>query len=240
MRRALELAGWLLFATLPGAAQTLAHKNWAGSGITVEPWYQSAVSSTKLTRSRFRIQTADGFGDLAGVTRRLPYLEQLGVDAIVLSPLPLEPPGSRQPLDPTYGSPEDFDQLQREANAHRMRLFVDLALETPHEQLLSTARFWLSRGVAGLRLTGSPEDRAQLLRELRAIAGPTRILLADTSAEPAVASRHPAPRVQPELVFDRRLTAAQPVTPALLRSAPGRHQPAVRPAQPAAISYSAR
>ncbi len=203
---------------LPATAQTLAHKNWAGSGITVEPWYQSAVFY-QIDPLTFQDSNADGFGDLAGITRRLPYLEQLGVDAIVLSPLPLEPPGSRQPLDPTYGSPEDFDQLQREANVHKMRLFVDLALETPHEQLLATARFWLSRGVAGLRLTGSPDDRAQLLRELRAIAGPTRILLADTAPEPAVASRHPAPRVQPEIVFDRRLTAAQPLTPALLRGA---------------------
>ena len=210
--------GWLLCAALPAAAQTLAHKNWAGSGITVEPWYQSALFY-QIDPLTFQDSNADGFGDLTGITRRLPYLEQLGVDAIVLSPLPLDPPGSRQPLDPTYGTPDDFDQLGREASAHHMRLFVELALETPHDQLIATARFWLSRGVAGLRLSGSTPDRTQLLRELRAIAGPTRILLADTAAEPAVASRHPPPRVLPEVVFDHRLTAAQTLTPALLRGA---------------------
>ncbi len=220
MRRTLQLAGCLLCALAPTAgAQTLAHKNWAGSGITVEPWYQSAIFY-QVDPLTFQDSNADGFGDLLGIAQRLPYLEQLGVDAIVLSPLPLEPPGGQQPLDPTYGSPEDFERLQRESSVRHMRLFVDLALETPHDQLIATARFWLGRGVAGLRLTGWAPDRAQRVRELRAIAGPTRILLADTAAaEPAVASRHPAPRVLPEIAFDRRLLVAQTLTPTLLRSA---------------------
>ncbi len=220
MRARLKLALIpLLCALAAGApAQTLAHKNWAGSGITVEPWYQSALFY-QIDPLTFQDANGDGFGDLAGIATRLPYLQQLGVDAIVLSPLPLNPPGGLQPFDSTYGTPDDFDRLELEANAHHMRLFVDLPVDLPHEQLIATARFWLSRGVAGLRLTGSAPDRAQLIRELRAITGPTRILLSDTAGQPAVASRHPAPRAVTELAFDRRLTAAQTLTPALLRSA---------------------
>ncbi len=210
--------GLLLCALASAGAQTLARKNWAGSGIRVEPWYESAIFY-QVDPLTFQDSDGDGFGDLAGLTRRLPYLEQLGVDAVVLAPLPLEPPGSPQPLDPAYGSQEAFAQLQRESNVHHIHVLVELALETPHEQLIATARFWLSRGVAGLRLTGAPPERSQLLRELRAIAGPARILVDDTAAGVATASRHPAPRVLPEVAFDRRLTAAQALTPALLRAA---------------------
>jgi hypothetical protein len=198
---------------LGASAQTLAHKNWAGSGISVEPWYQSAVFY-QVDPLTFQDSDGDGFGDLPGITARLPYLQQLGVDALVLSPLPLEPPGGARPFDPAYGSAEDFDTLEREANAHHMRVLVDLPLDLPHEQMLATARFWLSRGVAGLRLLGSDPDR---VRELQAIAG-TRILVTD-STEQAVASRHPAPHVRPEVRFDRRLLAVGTLTPALLRAA---------------------
>ena len=199
-------------------AQTLARRNWAGSGISVEPWYQSAIFY-QIDPLTFEDSGTDGFGDLTGIRSRLPYLEQLGVDALVLSPLPLDPPGTAQPFDPAYGSPEDFDQLEREANAHHMRMLVDLPLDLPHDQLIATARFWLSRGVAGLRLTGPAARRSEVVRELRLIAGATRILLGESGPEPAVASRHPMPRALPELTFDARLLAAQPLTPALLRAA---------------------
>ena len=218
MRASHKLAlGLLLCGAAACEAQTLARKNWAGSGIRVEPWYESAVFY-QIDPLTFQDSNGDGFGDLAGITTRLPYLEQLGVDAIVLSPMPLEPPGSSKPLDPVYGSTEDFDLLEREATAHHMRVLVDLAGDMPHEQMLATARFWLSRGVAGLRLV---DASAQQLRELRAIAGTTRILIGEKKAEPAVASRHPAPRVQPDLVFDRRLMSPQMLTPTLLRGVLG-------------------
>ncbi len=219
MSARLNLAlGLYICATACAGAQTLARKGWAGSGIHVEPWYQSAVFY-QIDPLTFQDSNGDGFGDLAGITSRLPYLERLGVDAILLSPLPLEPPGSSKPLDPVYGSTEDFDQLERDANSHKLRVLVDIATDLPREQMLATARFWLSRGVAGLHLVGAAPDRSQILRELRAIAGPTRILVSDTAPEPAVASRHPVPRIAPDLVFDRHLTQPQKLSPATLRAA---------------------
>ena len=48
-------------------------------------WWRQAVVYQVYPRS-FRDLDGDGLGDIAGVTERLPYLQQLGVDAVWLSP----------------------------------------------------------------------------------------------------------------------------------------------------------
>jgi hypothetical protein len=143
--------------------QTLAHKNWAGSGITVEPWWQGAVLY-QIDPISFQDSGDDGYGDLQGIIKRLDYLEGLSVDALVLSPFPLQADFGRSasapPFDPKYGAADDLDQLVQEATRRKMRLFVDLPLSASRsaQEQLSVARFWLSRGIAGLRLTAEPVD----------------------------------------------------------------------------------
>src|SRR5580693_6440388 len=83
----LWLAAWFGCGVM--SAQTLAHKGWAGSGITVEPWWQGAVLY-QVDPVSFQDSKGDGFGDLQGIVHRLDYLQGLGVDAILLSPFQLE------------------------------------------------------------------------------------------------------------------------------------------------------
>jgi alpha-glucosidase len=156
-------------------AQTLAHKGWAGSGLTVDPWWSHAVFY-EVDPLLFQDSNGDGFGDLNGIASRLDYLQALGVDAAVLSPFPLEPAGSGQPpFEPRYGTEDDFDKLEQEASLHKIRLLVDLPLTSSQsaEQMLAMARFWLSRGVAGLRVTtqvgDTPLDASDRTARLRAL-----------------------------------------------------------------------
>ncbi len=158
----------ILLLTLLAAAcnaQTLAKKGWVGSGITVEPWWSGAVLY-QIDPVSFQDSNGDGFGDIEGIVQRLDYLESLGVDALVLSPFQLEPGfghgASGPPFDPRYGSEDDLSQLIQGASRHRIRLFVDLPLTSSQttQETANSARFWLSRGVAGLRLTDSPAAKS--------------------------------------------------------------------------------
>ena len=150
----------LIFAASIASAsgQTLAHKGWAGSGITVEPWWAGAVLY-QIDPVSFQDSNGDGFGDLTGIIQRLDYVRSLGVDAIVLSPFQLQPDfghnSATPPFDPKYGTEEDLDHLIREASQRKIRIFVDLPLSPARstQELVNVARFWLSRGIVGLRLT---------------------------------------------------------------------------------------
>ena len=48
-------------------------------------WWRSAVFYEIYVRS-FADSNGDGYGDLPGITQRLPYLRDLGVDALWLTP----------------------------------------------------------------------------------------------------------------------------------------------------------
>ena len=236
MRQLSKLFLWLtltLFSTaLP--AQSLAHKNWAGSGLVVAPWWVGAELYA-LDPLSFQDANGDGFGDLAGITSRLDYLTALGVDAIVLSPLPLHATGvPGTPFDRAYGTEEDFGRLIEEATRRHLRVLVELPLG-PNRSLAETlgaARFWLTRGVAGLSLVDDHDastlppaqrlDRIRALRHLCAEFAGQRVLLDNQQAQPHTAqprtalSRTVGQQPQTvELVVDRGPSLAGPHATAL-------------------------
>ena len=185
----------------PAWTQTLAHKGWVGSGLTIDPWWKGAVFY-ELDPLLFQDSDGDGFGDLNGVTQHLEYLHALGVDAIVLSPFQLQTPekGSGTVFEARYGKEEDFDKLEQEASLRKMRVIVDLPLSAKHSaaDTLATARFWLSRGAGGLRLVAdegaggalSQADEADRVRQLRRLCAGyvgERVLLSDVADAPALA-----------------------------------------------------
>ena len=70
-------------------------------------WWQTAVIYQIYPRS-FQDTNGDGVGDLNGITARLPYLVELGVDAIWLSPVfssPMMFPNSPKPVRTTLTPP---------------------------------------------------------------------------------------------------------------------------------------
>src|ERR1700730_6380629 len=95
-------------------------------------WWQDAVVYEVYPRS-FADADGNGVGDLPGLRSRLPYLADLGVGAIWLTPFypsPLADGGydvsDYRAVDPRLGTMADFDGLVADAAAHQIRVIVDL------------------------------------------------------------------------------------------------------------------
>jgi alpha-glucosidase len=95
-------------------------------------WWRDAVIYEVYVRS-FADSDADGVGDLPGLTDHLPYLRDLGVDAIWLTPFYRSPMidggydvADHRDVDPLFGSLADFDKLLSRAHELDIRLIVDI------------------------------------------------------------------------------------------------------------------
>jgi hypothetical protein len=95
------------------------------------PWWQSGVIYQIYPRS-FQDSTGDGTGDLPGITRRIPYLRWLGVDAVWISPFYRSPMADfgydvadHRDVDPLFGTLADFDALVAAAHDQGIRVIVD-------------------------------------------------------------------------------------------------------------------
>ena len=95
-------------------------------------WYKSAIFYELYVRA-FKDSNADGWGDLKGVTEKLDYLQDLGVDAIWLlpiSPSPLRDDGydvsDYYGILPQYGTMDDFRELVCLAHARNLKMIVEL------------------------------------------------------------------------------------------------------------------
>jgi alpha-glucosidase len=105
-----------------------------------DPWWKYAVIYEIYPRS-FQDSNGDGVGDLNGITRRLDYLEALGVDAIWLAPFFPSPHvdfgydvSDYENVDPQYGTLADFDRLLAEAQKRNIRVVVDMVLNHTSDQ----------------------------------------------------------------------------------------------------------
>jgi alpha-glucosidase len=95
-------------------------------------WMEGAIVYQVYPRS-FYDTNDDGIGDIPGVTRKLDYLSELGVNAIWLSPFYPSPMADFGydvadycDVDPIFGSLADLDELIEKAHAVNIRVIVDL------------------------------------------------------------------------------------------------------------------
>lgn len=95
-------------------------------------WWKHGIIYQIYPRS-FQDSNADGIGDLPGITSRLAYLQDLGVDALWLSPIYPSPDvdfgydvSDYRNIDPKYGTLKDFDKLLAEAHKRKLRIILDL------------------------------------------------------------------------------------------------------------------
>ncbi len=97
-------------------------------------WWKSAVIYQIYPRS-FADSNNDGIGDLQGIISKLDYLENLGINAIWLSPVYKSPQDDNgydisdyRDIDPMFGTLGDMEQLIAEAGKHNIRIIMDLVL----------------------------------------------------------------------------------------------------------------
>ena len=103
-------------------------------------WWRGAVIYQIYPRS-FQDSNGDGIGDLAGIRQRLPYIANLGADAIWISPFfpsPMKDFGydvsDYRGVDPMFGSLEDFRVLVDDAHHHGLKVMIDLVISHTSDQ----------------------------------------------------------------------------------------------------------
>ena len=104
------------------------------TGPVTEKWWKEAVIYQIYPRS-FYDTNGDGIGDLRGIIEKLDYLQELGVDALWLSPI-YDSPNDDNGYDirdyrkimKEFGTMEDFDELLYKLHERGMRLIMDLVI----------------------------------------------------------------------------------------------------------------
>ncbi len=99
---------------------------------TERPWWRDAVTYQIYPRS-FADANGDGIGDIEGIRSRLPYLKQLGIDAIWISPWYPSPQHDHgydvadyMDIEPAYGTLAQAEQLIKETHEHGIKFIVDI------------------------------------------------------------------------------------------------------------------
>ena len=128
-------------ATTPTATVTTA---------ATKPWWQDAVFYQIWPRS-FYDSNADGAGDFNGIKAKLPYLADLGVDALWLTPM-FEAPSYHgydftefYGVERDYGTIADFKALVSEAKRKNIRIILDLVINH-----ISDQHIWFKQSAEGI------------------------------------------------------------------------------------------
>jgi alpha-glucosidase len=97
-------------------------------------WWKESVAYQVYPRS-FKDSNGDGIGDLKGVTSKLDYLKELGIDVIWLSPMFKSPNDDNgydisdyQDIMDEFGTMADFNELLEEVHNRGMKMILDLVI----------------------------------------------------------------------------------------------------------------
>lgn len=93
----------------------------------------------------------DGFGDLKGITAKLDYLKDLGVDFLWITPFFISPQRDNgydiadyRQIDPRFGTMEDFEELSSEAKKRGIGIMLDMVFNHT-----STEHQWFKKAISG-------------------------------------------------------------------------------------------
>jgi trehalose-6-phosphate hydrolase len=111
-------------------------------------WWKDAVVYQIYPKS-FMDTTGSGTGDIKGITSKLDYLKELGVDVLWLTPVYQSPQNDNgydisdyYSIDESFGTMEDFEELLEETHKRGMKLIMDLVINhtsTEHEWFKKSA-----------------------------------------------------------------------------------------------------
>lgn len=137
----LKMASGLLGNKAPGLLEDILHLlNQQQEVAPPSPaqithkWWKEAVVYQIYPRS-FQDSNGDGIGDLQGIRQRIPYLKQLGVDVVWLSPI-YDSPNDDMGYDirdyrkimAEFGNMDDFDAMLADLHANGMKLMMDIVV----------------------------------------------------------------------------------------------------------------
>lgn len=119
------------------------------TNVVASPWWQEAVFYQIWPRS-FYDTNGDGHGDFNGMTAKLPYLQDLGVTALWLTPM-FEAPSYHgydftefYQVESDYGTMAEFEAFIKTADAKGMKVILDLVINH-----ISSEHDWFKRSAAG-------------------------------------------------------------------------------------------
>lgn len=99
--------------------------------LTTVPWWETGLVYQIYPRS-FQDSNGDGIGDLNGIRTRLPYLQDLGVTTLWLSPIYPSPMADfgydvsdYTDIHPLFGTLDDFMALLADAHQRGLKLILD-------------------------------------------------------------------------------------------------------------------
>jgi oligo-1,6-glucosidase len=103
-------------------------------------WWKESIAYQAYVRS-FKDSNGDGIGDLVGLTSKLDYLKDLGIDILYLSPINTSPNydngydiSNFEDIMLEFGTLDDFDNLVVELHKRNMKLIMDIVINhTSHE-----------------------------------------------------------------------------------------------------------
>lgn len=131
---------------------------------TPHDWWRQATVYQIYPRS-FADANGDGIGDLRGIISRVPYLAELGIDAVWLSPFypsALADGGydvaDYRDVDPRIGTLDEFDEMVAALHAEGIRVVVDIVPNHSSDQ-----HAWFQAALAAG--PGSPERARYIFRE---------------------------------------------------------------------------
>ena len=140
-------------------------------------WWKEAIVYQIYPRS-FCDSNGDGIGDLNGITSKLDYLKELGIDVIWLSPVYKSPNDDNgydisdyEDIMTEFGTMDDFDKMLAAAHERGIKIVMDLRGLLRAEALKTTRREITTYGkrarTVRSRTTGVPHSQVRLGSTMR-------------------------------------------------------------------------